>query len=47
MEPLTPNHLLLQRRNLAIPPGVFAKEELYSRKQLRNSLLTVFGRDGF
>lgn len=29
------------------PPGVFAKEELYSRKQLRNSLLTVFDGDGF
>lgn len=29
------------------PPGVFTKEELYSRKQLRNSLLTVFGGDGF
>ena len=37
MEPLTPNHLLLQRRNLAIPPGVFAKEELYSRKQWRHA----------
>ena len=37
MEALTPNHLLLQRRNLAIPPGVFAKEELYSRKQWRHA----------
>ena len=37
MEPLTPNHLLLQRRNLAMPPGVFAKEELYSRKQWRHT----------
>lgn len=37
MEPLTPNHLLLKRRNLAIPPGVFAKEELYSRKQWRHA----------
>ena len=33
MEPLTPNHLLLQRRNLAILPDVFTKKELYSRKQ--------------
>ena len=31
LEPLTPNHLLLQRRNLFVPPGVFAKEDLYSR----------------
>ena len=37
MEPLTPNHLLLQRRNLAMPLAVFAKEELYSRKQWRHT----------
>ena len=37
LEPLTPNHLLLQRRNLFIPPGVFAKEDLYSRKQWRHA----------
>ena len=37
MEPLTQNHFLLQRRNLAIPPGVFAKEELYSRNQWRHA----------
>ena len=24
LEPLTPNHLLLQRRNLFVPPGIFA-----------------------
>ena len=28
-EPLTPNHFLLQRRNLALPPGLFASEDLY------------------
>ena len=33
MEPLTPNHLLLQRNTLATPPGVFPKEDLYSRKK--------------
>ena len=38
LEPLTPNHLLLQRRNLFVPPGVFAKEDLYSRKQWRHAL---------
>ena len=37
LEPLTPNHLLLQRRNLFVPPGVFTKEDLYSRKQWRHA----------
>ena len=37
MEALTPNHLLLQRRNLVMPPGVFTKEELYTRKQWRHA----------
>ncbi|XP_068739665.1 uncharacterized protein [Montipora capricornis] len=37
LEPLTPNHLILQRRNLFVPPGVFAKEDLYSRKQWRHA----------
>ena len=37
MEALTPNHLLLQRRNLVVPPGVFTKEELYTRKQWRHA----------
>ena len=38
MEALTPNHLLLQRRNLVVPPGVFTKEELYTRKQWRRAV---------
>ena len=29
MEPLTPNHLLLMRSNLNVPPGVFVKGDLY------------------
>ena len=33
LEPLTPNHLLLQRQTLAIPPGIFCKEDLYSKKR--------------
>ena len=37
MEPLTPNHLLLQRPNLFVPPGIFAKEDVYSRKQWRHA----------
>ena len=37
LEPLTPNHLLLQRRNIFVPPGVFAKEDLYWRKQWRHA----------
>ena len=36
-EPLTPSHLLLLRRNLLALPGVFAKEDLYSRKQWRHA----------
>ena len=36
LEPLTPNHLL-QCRNLFVPPGVFTKEDLYSRKQWRHT----------
>ena len=37
LEPLTPNHLLLQRQNLCVPPGVFVQQESYSRKQWRRS----------
>ena len=37
LEPLTPNHLLLQRRNLVVPPGVFVQRDLYSRKQWRHA----------
>ena len=37
LEPLTSNHLLLQRRTLAIPPGVFCKEDLHSRKQWKRA----------
>ena len=37
MEALTPNHLLLQRRNLVVPSGVFTKLELYTRKQWRHA----------
>ena len=32
-EPLTPNHLLLLRSNLNLPPGVFAKNDLYCRRR--------------
>lgn len=37
LEPITPNHLLPQRRNLFVPPGVFNKEDLYLRKQWRHA----------
>jgi len=36
-EPLTPNHLLLQRPVQALPPGTFVKEDIYSRKRWRQS----------
>ena len=34
---ITPNHLLLQRQNLDIPPGVFIDTDLYCRKQWRHA----------
>lgn len=37
MEALTPSHLLLQRRNIALPPGIFVKEDIYSRKHWRRA----------
>ncbi|KAK3716441.1 hypothetical protein QZH41_007049 [Actinostola sp. cb2023] len=37
LEALTPNHLLLQRQNIVTPPGIFVKEDLYSRKQWRHA----------
>ena len=36
-EPLTPNHLLLQQKHLALPPGLFVREDLYRRKQWRRA----------
>ena len=36
-EPHTPSHLLLQRRNLALPPGSFVREDLYRSKQWRQA----------
>ena len=35
LEALTPNHLLLLRSNSTLPPGLFRKEELYSRRRWR------------
>ena len=40
-EPLTPNHLLLQRKHLALPPGLFVHEDLYRRKQWRRAQFLV------
>lgn len=44
LEPLTPNHLLLQRRSLVITSGMFTEEDLHSRKQWRRAqfLATCF-----
>ena len=33
LEPLTPNHLLLLRQEASLPPGVFARNHLYSRRR--------------
>ena len=35
LEALTPNHLLLLRSNSTLPPGLFRKEDLYSRRRWR------------
>ena len=35
LEPLTPNHLLLLRYSQSFPPGIFAKEDIYSRRRWR------------
>ena len=35
LEPLTPNHLLLVRRNESLPPGLFEKNDTYSRRRWR------------
>ena len=37
MEPITPNHLLLQRPAMILPPGNFENTDLYSRKRWRQS----------
>eukprot|EP00057_Strongylocentrotus_purpuratus_P026706 XP_011681180.1 PREDICTED: uncharacterized protein LOC100893948 [Strongylocentrotus purpuratus] len=34
-EPLTPNHLLLLRKTSPLPPGIFSKEDSYSRRRWR------------
>ena len=36
-EPLTPNHLQLQRQIKTLPPGVFVKEDVYLRKKWRET----------
>ena len=35
-EPLTPNHLLLLRSGPELPPGIFAKDDLYSRRRWKH-----------
>lgn len=35
LEPLTPNHLLLLKTKPIMPPGLFHKEDLYSRRRWR------------
>ena len=36
-EPLTPNHLLLQKAVHNLPPGSFVNEDLFSRKKWRQA----------
>jgi len=35
LEPLTPNHLLLLRSNPNLPPGIFSKDDVYSKRRWR------------
>ena len=37
LQPLTPNHLLLQRTVSALPPGTFVKEDMLFRKKWRQT----------
>ena len=48
LEPLTPNHLLHLRPSPSLPPGVFCKEDLYSKRAWRPAqyLANVFGEGG-
>ncbi|XP_072164399.1 uncharacterized protein [Diadema setosum] len=34
-EPLTPNHLLLLRKSPSLPPGIFTKDDCYTRRRWR------------
>jgi hypothetical protein len=45
-EPLTPNHLLLLRSGPELPPGIFVKDDLYSRRRWKQVqyLADVFWR---
>ena len=38
LEPLTPNHLILLRANPNLPPGVFNKEDVYSRRKYSSKI---------
>lgn len=44
LEALTPNHLLLQKKGLLFPPGVFCKDDLYVKRRWRQAqyLANVF-----
>jgi len=46
IEPLTPNHLLLLKSEVALPPGLFKKEDSLSRRRWRQvqSLADLFWR---
>ena len=37
LQPLTPNHLLVQRTVSALPPGTFVKGDMLSRKKWRQT----------
>lgn len=46
LEPLTPNHLIMMKTKVALPPpGVFVKEDLYARRNLKVNDIVVIKDD--
>jgi hypothetical protein len=45
LETLTPNHLLLMRKQSNLQPGVFDKTDIYCRRRCRQKKADLFGAD--
>jgi len=43
LEPLTPNHLLLLKSDPSFPPGLFKREDTYSRRRWKQVQLYLAG----
>lgn len=42
LEPLTPNHLLILKRNPILPPGIFDKYDQYARRRWKQYISDLF-----